>query len=225
MRQPSIAFLICTAVLAWAQDHVTVVAPSAPSTKGPLWKKATVEGRTDKNSSLGIELSPAPGLEFGAPELKGNPATVPLLVTINALGQPSLFSARQEMFFYSDALAYYPENRRSTDDYIRRVVIANQKEGFAPFEGSSEEKLSGVTFARKNFQNPPIHEAVLVKACKAQALVLIFAGSDQDVVNKLIAGTELKLDRSIRRLRDVAPDLIALHNVERKVLSVDDVSP
>jgi hypothetical protein len=45
-----------------------------------------------------------------------------------------------------------------------------------------------------------VYESVLVKACDAQALVFtqalvfVFAGADQETVNKLTADTELKLD-------------------------------
>ena len=76
-----------------------------------------VEGRRYKNASLGLEITPAPALEFGSPQLKGIPGSVPLLVTITAAGEAKLASAREVMSFSSDAMAYYPENRRSTADY------------------------------------------------------------------------------------------------------------
>ena len=199
MRQIVIALSICLAIPASSQDRVTVVVPSTAAPKGPQWNKGVVEAGVYKNPSLGIELDPAPGLKFAEPELKGNPGTVPLLVTINALGKLRLLSGRELMFFYSDALAYYPANKRSTDDYVRRVIVANEKEGWTPQEGSSENQLGNVTFARKNFRRERKYEAVLMRVCEAQALVFIFAGDDEDVVNKLIAGTKLKLDPETSR--------------------------
>jgi hypothetical protein len=60
--------------------------------------------------------------------------------------------------------------------------------------GSSESVLGGTTFARQDFQKESRYEAVLVRACKAQAIVFIFAGSDRDGVAKLIEAPQLKLD-------------------------------
>jgi hypothetical protein len=194
MRKITIGIFISIAVVAVSQDRPTVVVRSKAPAVVPRWDKGLVEGRTYKNASVGLELTPAPGLELGTPELKGNPGTVPLLVTISALGEWRLFSAREVMAFYTDALAYYPETRRSTDAYMQRLVRGNEKEGFQPLEGSSANKLGGSTFARRDFKKGLVYEAVLVKACDAQALVFIFAGSDRDAVNKLIAATGLKLD-------------------------------
>jgi hypothetical protein len=153
-----------------------------------------VEAGTYKNASLGLEVTPAKGLEFGSPELKGNTGTVPLLVTITAVGAPKLFSGSDAMAFYSDALAYYPENQRSTEAYLRKVVQGNRKEGFEPVSGSSESVLGGTSFVRQDFQKESRYEAVLIKACKAQAIVFIFAGSDRDGVTKLIEATQVKVD-------------------------------
>jgi hypothetical protein len=186
--------LIFASATALPQDRVTVVVPSKPSGVIPRWDKGVVEGRTYKNVSVGLELTPAPGLEFGTPELKGNPGSVPLLVTITAVSEERLFSGREVMAFYTDALAYYPETRRSTEAYMRRVVVGNQKEGFTPEEGTSESLLGGIAFERKDFNKDSRHEGVLVKACEAQALVFIFADSDRGTMDKLIEATKLKLD-------------------------------
>jgi hypothetical protein len=47
--------------------------------------------------------------------------------------------------------------------------------------------------AKRCFLSQPAMSRALVKACKAQAIVLVFALSDRDGVNKLIAATQLKL--------------------------------
>src|SRR6516165_2956850 len=97
--------------------------PSTVTTKTPVpqMDKGSVEGRTYKNASIGLELTVADGLEFQAPELKGTPGAVPLLVTVTAWRSEGLLSPRTATAFYADALAYYPEAQRSTDAYMRKV--------------------------------------------------------------------------------------------------------
>lgn len=196
MRKIAASVLIFVAVAGVSQDRPpkVVVVPSTTSAVGPRWDKGVVDGGTYKNASVGLEITPATGLEFGPPELKGNSGTVPLLVTITAVSAPKLFSGSDVMAFYTDALAYYPETQRTTEAYLRKVVRGNQKEGFEPLSGSSESTLGGAAFSRQDFQKGSRYEAVLVRACKPQAIVFIFASSDQDGVNKLIAATQLKLD-------------------------------
>jgi len=197
-----VAVLICALSVpqtAWSQERTTVVVPSTTAPRVPPLDKGSVEGKTYKNATLGLELTVAPHLELGAPELKGTAGTVPLLVTVAAWGPKKWFSSREGTIFYADALAYYPEGLRSTDDYVRKVIRANQPEGFEPVdvaEGAKLSKIAGVSFARVDFRKGTVYEAVLVKACKAFALVFIFPGPDLETINKLTATTQLKLDSS-----------------------------
>ena len=184
---------IGVSVVAMSQDRVTI-APSIPRGGGPRWEKGAVEGRTYKNPSVGLELTPAPRLEFGTPELNGSPGTVPQIVRIAALGELKPHSARDVMMFYADALAYYPSGRRSTDDYMRRIVDNQQNDGYEPIEAIPYGMLGGIAFARHDFKKGVAYEIVLVKACDTQALVFIFAGADEETVSELSAATELKLD-------------------------------
>jgi hypothetical protein len=188
-----IAIFVSVTIVATSQDRGPgIVRPSGPA---PHWDKGEVEGRTYRNASVGIELTPPPGVEFGVPELKGNPGTLPLIATITAVGEDKLHTARSKvMAFYTDALAYYPSTRRSTDAYILRVVRSQRSEGYEPVESASYAKLGGIVFARQDFKKGDVYESVLVKACDIQALVLIFGGADQETVNSLNAATELKLD-------------------------------
>jgi hypothetical protein len=201
MRTFIVAFFIGLTVVANSQDRKpeTVLTPYEPV---PRWDKGKVEGRTYRNASVGIELTLPPELEFGSPELKGIPGTIPLLVTITALGEYKPPTPRKVMAFYTEVLAYYPSTRPSTDAYMQRMVRSQRSDGYEPVESTSYGKLGGVVFARQDFRKDVVYESVLVKACDAhalvftQALVLIFAGADQDTVNKLSAATELKLDRA-----------------------------
>jgi hypothetical protein len=193
MRKVVIAFFLTLTVVAASQDQKPeiVLRPSGPV---PRWDRGEVEGRTYRNTSVGIELSPPPGLELGSPELKGNPGTLPLLVTITAVGEDKLHPARSKvMAFYTDALAYYPSTRRSTDAYMLRVVRSQQGDGYESVERAST-KLGGIVFERQDFKKGDVYESVLVKACDVQALVFIFGGADQETVNSVIAATELKLN-------------------------------
>lgn len=107
-----------------------------PSGPAPHWDKGDVVGRTYKNASVGIELTPPTTLEFGVPKLKENPGILPLLVTINAAGEYIPATARKVMAFYTDALAYYPSTGRSPEDYMRRIVRNQQNDGYEPREAA-----------------------------------------------------------------------------------------
>jgi hypothetical protein len=194
MHNFTVAIFVSFALFASAQERTVVVVPSKPSTPVPRMEKGLVYGRTYKNPSIGLELTLAAGLAFETPELKGTPGTVPLLVTVSAWGKQGLFSARNGTIFYADALAYYPDGQRSTDAYVRKVIRGNRQEGFEAVEQNLQANLGGVSFARTDFKQGSVYEAVLVKSCDALAFVFIFTGSDGNAVNKLIAATDLKLD-------------------------------
>ncbi|MGA2966935.1 MAG: hypothetical protein ABSD64_12040 [Terriglobales bacterium] len=171
----------------------TVIVPSNPSIPVPRMETGLVNGRMYKNSSIGVELTAADGLAFGTPELKGTPGTVPLLVTITALRNETLFSPKYVMAFYADALVYYPEGQRSTDAYMRKVIRGNRQTGYEVVQENLNVSFGGVSFARTDFHGAS-YEAVLVKSCDAQAFVFIFASSSKDTVDKLIGQTDLKLE-------------------------------
>jgi hypothetical protein len=199
MRKVIVALFIGITVVATSQDrkHETVLRPYEPV---PRWDKGEVEGRTYKNASAGIEVTPPLGLEFGSPELKGISGTLPLLVTTTAVGEFKPNVARKVLAFYTEVLPFSPSTRPSTDAYILKMVRSQRSEGYEPVESTSYGKLGGVLFARQDFKKEVVYESVFVKACDAQAfvftqaLVFIFAGADQETVNKLSAATELKLD-------------------------------
>lgn len=149
----------------------------------------TLEDNTYKNDSLGLQFTPPPGLKFSAPELKGKPETLPLLVTVAAWG-----TAIGGTVFYADDLGYYAEDRRSTKAYVERVIRNQKKEGVDLVEGKAEEQLGGVTFSSLDFRQTLNYQAVLVKACDVYAFVFIFAASDLESANRLIAQTAVKLD-------------------------------
>jgi len=196
MRTLTVSIIALAALAAVSQDRPpkTIVVPSTTAAVGPQWEKGAVEGGTYKNASVGLEVTQAVGLEFGTPELEGNPGTLPLIVTITALGENKPGIARKVMAFYTDALAYYPSTYRSTDDYMRRIVRSQQNGGYQPIEATPYAMLGGVAFARQDFKKGMVYESVLVKACDIQALVFIFGGADEETVNQLSAATELKLD-------------------------------
>lgn len=188
--------LISVALTAWSQDHAFATAKAKSSSPWLPFDKGFVEGRTYKNTSLGLEFTPSPELTLGIPELRGTPGTLPLMVAIGAWGEKKWLSAREGTVFFADTLAYYAKDQRSTDAYMRRVAVANQRDGFERVQGGLENKLSGISFARTDFHKKVAYEVVFVKACEGQALVFVFTGPTEDIVDKFIAGTELKLDLS-----------------------------
>jgi hypothetical protein len=194
MRKVIVVIFVSLTVVSFSQDRGTgmVLRPSGPV---PHWDKGTVEGRTYRNASLGIEVTPPLGLEFFAPELKGDSGTLPLLVTITAIGEDKLHTANSKvMAFYSDALAYYPSTRRSTDAYMLRIVRNQHGDGYEPVGSTSQAKLGGFVFARQDFKKGDVYESFFVKACDVQALVFIFGGADLETVNSMNTAMELKLD-------------------------------
>lgn len=190
MRLAILAVFLGLTIAATSQDRSPETA-MRPSELVPNWDKGEVVGGTYKNTSVGIELTPPTTLEFGAPELRGNPG---LIVTITAASDYKPATPRNVMAFYTDALAYYPPTRRSTDDYMRRIVRSQQNDGYQPIEAIPYGMLGGIAFARHDFKKGVAYESVFVKACDTQALVFIFGGPDEETVNRLSAATEVKLD-------------------------------
>lgn len=179
-----VAYLQCTSALA----------SSKYSLGAHRLTKGFVEGRIYKNASLGLELTLAPGLNWGSPEINGTPGTVPLVIKVAAYGERKLFSATRGTVFYSDTLAYYPAAQRSTEAYLGKVIRANRQDGFELVAYPSEDRWNGVSLARADFRKREVYEVVLVKACQTQAYVFIFAGSGRIEANQLISETKLKFD-------------------------------
>lgn len=175
----------------WANPEVVSSKPLASVLRLDM---GSVEGRTYKNASIGLEFTPAPKLKLQSPEAKGEPGTAPLLVSVNAWGGRSVFSVREGTRFYAEDLANYPADQRSTQAYMQGLVGSNRKDGFALVDASTDSNLGDASFARIDFKKGLVYQAVLVKTCEARGLVFIFTGSGRDAVNKLIAATGLKLN-------------------------------
>jgi hypothetical protein len=188
------AFIFTLSVAAWSQERITKVVPRTDSLPIPQMDKGKVEGRTYRNPSIGLELTPAPELEWGTPEAEGPPGAVSVFVKVEAWGEQKLFSARNGTVFYAEALSNLPTEHRSTEAYMRSLVSGNQTHGFDPVQEHLECKVGGVTFLRTDFKKDVVYEAVLVKTCNTRVLVFIFTGSNRDVVDRLLAATSLKLD-------------------------------
>ena len=170
----------------------------AQTTKKPLAKTAPVAGTIESNrytnDSLGLELSAAPGLRFGTPEVKGTPGGVPMLVTVAASNGQDVPASTEAAVFYADDLGYYPEDRRSTQAYVRRVIRAQTSMGLELVTDSTVSQLSGMKFVRADFRRTGHYEIVFVKACNAYAFVFIFTAPDSDDAIKLLKETAITLD-------------------------------
>jgi hypothetical protein len=75
---------------------------------------------------------------------------------------------------------------------MQRVVAADQKDGLRAIRSSSGAlvELGSLVWTSLNGDHP-VYEAVFVKACETLALGFVFAGSDQDAVNKIIAAKDV----------------------------------
>ncbi len=85
---------------------------------------------------------------------------------------------------------------------MKKVVRGNRQTGYEPVQENLKTNFGGISFARTDFRGP-LYEAVLVKACDAQAFVFIFASSGKDLVDKLISATGLKFDPARSGCRSV----------------------
>jgi hypothetical protein len=166
------------------------------STPNVLPTKGQIEKGTYKNPSIGLEFTPADNLHLQEPEMRGTPGTTPLIITVEARSEgglvSSLISIRSLTTFYADALAYYPEEQRNATSYLKKIILANESVEFQHVDGKTSEQISGIQFLRADFVKEDVHEAVLVVTRHAYAFVFIFAGSDVEATNKLIAATDVK---------------------------------
>jgi len=191
----AIALTVASAASAWgqsgAQPHIQKLPPRGLPTKG------LVDHGVYKNSSIGLEFTPASNLHLEEPELKGTPGSVPLLITIQAVDDSGLidrlFSVRSLTIFYADVLAYYPEEQRNADRYLRKVVRTNASYGFQRVDGATSAEVNGISFARADFAKGGVHETVLVVVHDEYAFVFIFTGPSVEAANNLIALTKIRL--------------------------------
>jgi hypothetical protein len=121
--------VVSIALVAGPLQSVIAEGPRQPPSAAPRMEKGFVEGQTYKNASLGLELTPDASLRFGAPELRGNSKTGLVSISIMAVGKVRRGFAVEATAFWSVALAYYPTDRRSTDDCLRRKSTQTRKTG------------------------------------------------------------------------------------------------
>ena len=159
--------------------------------------KGFLEGRAYINRSLGLEIVPDPELVFAAPQIRGTSNKLASTITVAATGQGTWTSTREAMFFYAEARSF-PSKQRPPDAYMAKVVAENLRDGFTLVPGISEQPFGGTTFSRKDFfKKDSAYEVVLVRACEKQAIIFVFTGSSQNIVEKVLGRTELKLDLSV----------------------------
>jgi hypothetical protein len=181
----------------WLSESQQSTPKSTPSIQRVPPTKGQVESGIYKNDSIGLQFTPAESLHLQAPEITGTPGTTSLVVEVKAIaewGLLSLFSARNLTIFYAEALAYYPEEQRNPARYLKKVVRANEADGYQHVDGKSSDEISGVSFMRADFIHTKsrVYEVVLVTTHNDYAFVFIFAGSDVGAVNKMVASTKVK---------------------------------
>jgi len=179
-----------------SQQHITPSFEKSIPPQNTLPTVGKVVEGTYKNPSIGIELTPAENLHLEDPEMKGTPGTTPLLIVISASESgllKGLLSPRSVMIFDADALAYYPADQRTVDRYIKKVIRANEADGYKTINPGASAQFSGIPVERAEFLKGEVHEAVLITIHNGYAFVFIFAGADFESINKSIAATKVKL--------------------------------
>ncbi len=163
--------LLCGQQQAATQTQKSAAPHSAPATVGQV-----VDG-TYKNSSIGIEITPAPALQFESPQLSGTPGTVPFLVLIRAtvIGLfTKLFSAKSEMYFLRGRSRLLPGDRRTAAAYIPRVIRVNEKAGWTVVSHGAPYPMGGNSYERANFVRGELSESGVDHDAQRLRLRLLF---------------------------------------------------
>jgi hypothetical protein len=186
----SASFVILIGVFGLFQNPAT----SSKSLAVPRLEKGTINGKTYRNPSIGLELTPDSSLKLQSPELR-NKGSKSEILSVAALGKFKWGSAREGMFVGIFALASYPEGERSTSSCMQHVVEAQAKNGLKVVQQSSQSELGHTMFVRSDFlKEGPIYEAAFVRACDTLGLTIVFTGPDRNTIEKYIAAADLKLD-------------------------------
>jgi len=149
------------------------------------------------NGSLGVELKPPSDLRLEAPLLIGGPSMGHPSISVRAVGKRTWGPTREAMFLYAEMVSSEAPKQRSAAAYMRNVIRANENDGFQFINSTPVQRLGKIAFARSDFSKEgPAYEAALVRVCNAHALVLVFTGSDRDVVERLIKEVEFTTSAS-----------------------------
>jgi TonB family protein len=166
------------------EEATTNNAPSSVRNARP--NKGVIDGTTYKNSSIGLQFTPAAGLR-----VEQMNAAASNMIAVRAQNDPGPMYGLT--VFYADELAQYPEGQRSAPRYLEKVVRANEADGFQLTEGEPSTEISGVQFVRADFVRGAVHETILVMTHNGYAFVFIFSGASAERTRQLIASTDLKV--------------------------------
>lgn len=167
------------------KDYKPIPAPNISNAQSPP-NKGAIEGATYKNSSIGVQFTPAPGLRLE----QVNPAASNM-IAVRAQNDPGPMYGMT--VFYADKLANYPEDQRNASGYLQKVVRTNEADGFQLTQGEPSAQISGIQLVRADFVRAAVHETILVMTHNGYAFVFIFAGASAERTGQLIASSDLKV--------------------------------
>ncbi len=105
------------------KDYKPTPTSSASNTQSSP-NKGVIEGTTYKNSAIGVQFTPAPGLR-----LEPMKDAAPDMIAVQAQNDPGPMYGLT--LFYAEELAHYPEDQRNATSYLEKVVVrANESGGF-----------------------------------------------------------------------------------------------
>lgn len=167
------------------KDYKPTSPPRTSNNQSPP-NKGVIEGTTYKNSSIGVQFTPAPGLR-----LEQMNSAASNMIAVQAQNDPGPMYGLT--VFYADELAQYPEDQRSASKYLQKVVRSNEADGFQLTEGEPSADMGGIRFLRADFVRGAVHESILATTHNGFAFVFIFSGASAERTGQLIASTDLKL--------------------------------
>ena len=150
---------------------------------------------TYTNRSLGFTVKLAPGLTLDKEAMAEAPHSQQTSVLISAWTDIPPGSLRPGMVLYADRLSQFPEDRRTAEAYVARVVRSQVPNGYEVIHERAEKKVGENTLHCADFRKTLAYETVCVATLRGFALVFVFLGSGQEQVDTMMRSTGLELTR------------------------------
>ena len=155
----------------------------------------TLNGDTYTNRSLGFTFKLAPGFFTDPKALAEAPHNQQTSVLISAWQKQPFGTLRPGIILSADRLSYYPQDRRTAEAYVARVVRAQVADGYGIIRERSVRKFGNSTLICADFKKALVHEAICVSTRRGFALTFIVTGASMDEVDKTIRSTNLEFDK------------------------------
>ncbi len=157
--------------------------------------RGTFNGNTYTNRSLGFTVKLPPSLIPDKQALAEGPHSQLTSLLISAWTDVPPGSLRPGMVLYADRLSQFPEDRRTAEAYVARVVRSQAPNEYEVIHERAEKKVGENTLHCADFRKTLAYEAVCVATHRGIALVFVFLGSGQEQVDTMMRSTGLELTK------------------------------